>query len=49
VIYISGYSLEAADKDLLSEEGATFLNKPFEPHKLALAIRHCLDQKHGSK
>jgi PAS domain S-box-containing protein len=43
VIYASGYSVEVAGKDLVLEEGVNFLNKPFQIHKLAHAVRHRLD------
>lgn len=43
IIYSSGYSLEIAGKDLMLEEGFSFLTKPFQTHKLARTIRHRLD------
>ena len=43
VIYMSGYSAEAAGKDFSLEEGVNFLSKPFEAHKLAKTVRNCLD------
>lgn len=43
VIYTSGYSREAAAPELDLIEGLTFLRKPFEAHKLAWAVRACLD------
>jgi PAS domain S-box-containing protein len=44
VIYMSGYSAEIADKDLILQEGINFLAKPFELHKLAKVIRDSLDK-----
>jgi nitrogen-specific signal transduction histidine kinase/CheY-like chemotaxis protein len=43
VMYISGYSLQAAGKGLSVLDGLNFLQKPFDGAKLALAVRHCLD------
>jgi CheY-like chemotaxis protein len=44
VIYVSGYRAEFAARDLLLKEGVNFLAKPFESHKLAQAVRNCLDR-----
>src|SRR5260221_690207 len=44
VIYTSGYSAEVAGKDFPLEEDVNFLTKPFEAHKLAQDVRHCLDK-----
>jgi CheY-like chemotaxis protein len=44
VIYASGYSADVASNDFPMEEGVNFLTKPFEVHKLAQTIRHCLDK-----
>jgi CheY-like chemotaxis protein len=43
VIYVSGYSAEVVGKDFPLNEGVNFLNKPFEPLKLAKIIRNILD------
>ena len=43
VIYASGYNADIASKDLVLQEGVNFLTKPFEAHKLAQTVRHCLD------
>jgi len=43
VIYISGYSLQAAGKGFSVTDGVNFLQKPFDSAKLALAVRQCLD------
>jgi PAS domain S-box-containing protein len=43
VIYASGYNADIASKGLVLQEGVNFLTKPFEAHKLAQTVRHCLD------
>jgi signal transduction histidine kinase/CheY-like chemotaxis protein len=43
VMYMSGYSLQAAGKDIPLLDGLNFLAKPFDGARLALAIRQCLD------
>lgn len=43
VNYTSGYSKEIGGKEFPLEEGVNFLTKPFEAHKLAQAVRKCLD------
>jgi len=43
VIFISGYSLQVADKGFSALAGINFLQKPFDGAKLALAVRQCLD------
>jgi DNA-binding NtrC family response regulator len=43
VIYISGYSLQAAGSGLAVLDGLNFLQKPFDATRLALAVRQCLD------
>ncbi len=43
VIFVSGYSTDAMTDGLALKEGVNFLVKPFEVHKLAKAIRLCLD------
>jgi PAS domain S-box-containing protein len=45
VIYSSGYSLEMASGDLHLEADASYLAKPYEPAKLAAAIRRSLDNQ----
>lgn len=45
VIFTSGYSPEIAGRELDLQEGVNFLAKPFDPHKLAQAVRESLDQK----
>ncbi len=44
-IFTSGYSAEIIGKDFILQEGLNYLQKPFLPHKLAHAIRKCLDGK----
>ncbi len=44
IIYVSGYSLEVAGKNLLLEDGVNFLAKPFQIDKLAQTVRKRLDQ-----
>jgi PAS domain S-box-containing protein len=43
VIFTSGYSAEAVGKDFVLQRGLIYLQKPFEPRKLALTVRDCLD------
>ena len=43
VIFISGYSLQAAGKGFSELDGLNFLQKPFDGAKLAWAVRRCLD------
>lgn len=43
VLYISGYSLQAAGRDLSILDSPNFLQKPFDGAKLAAAVRACLD------
>jgi len=43
VIYTSGYSVQSAGDGLELTDGLTFLQKPFDADKLALAVRKCLD------
>jgi two-component system cell cycle sensor histidine kinase/response regulator CckA len=44
VIYTSGYTADIADKDHPLQEGVNFLAKPFPAHRLAQALRDCLDR-----
>jgi two-component system, cell cycle sensor histidine kinase and response regulator CckA len=48
VIYTSGYSADALGADFQADSGITFLQKPYQPRKLAQIIRTCLDAKPGS-
>jgi PAS domain S-box-containing protein len=43
VIFTSGYSAEAVGKDFVLCRGLNYLQKPYHPRKLALAVRDCLD------
>ena len=43
VIFTSGYSLAVVGVDLVLREGLNFLQKPYNPRKLAQAVRDCLD------
>ena len=43
VIYTSGYSADVVGKDFVLQGGLRYLQKPYDPTKLALAIRDCLD------
>jgi len=43
VIYSSGYSLAVVGTDMVLREGLNFLQKPYNPRKLAQAVRDCLD------
>ena len=45
VIYVSGYSLDSSGTSLGRRDASTFLQKPYDPRKLAQTIRLCLDQK----
>ena len=44
VICTSGYSVELAKMNLDAPAGIRFLQKPFKPQSLALAVRECLDE-----
>jgi PAS domain S-box-containing protein len=43
VIFTSGYSADAVGKDFVLCRDLNYLQKPYHPHKLALAVRDCLD------
>jgi len=43
VIFTSGYSADVVGKDFVSERGSQYLQKPYDPTKLALTVRDCLD------
>jgi CheY-like chemotaxis protein len=43
VIFTSGYSADAVGRDFVLCSGLNYLQKPYHPHKLALAVRDCLD------
>jgi CheY-like chemotaxis protein len=44
VIYTSGYSVQVAGRDLALVDGLDFLQKPFDPEKLARSVRKALDR-----
>jgi CheY-like chemotaxis protein len=43
VIYTSGYSLDVVGHDPAANEGASFLQKPYDPDTLARVVRECLN------
>ena len=43
VIFTSGYSAEVVGKGFVLRPGLNYLQKPYHPHKLARAVRECLD------
>ena len=45
VIFSSGYSADIVGKDFIMQKGLHFLQKPYQPEKLARAVRKCLDEK----
>ena len=45
VIFTSGYSADIVGKDFKIESDLNFLQKPYHPQTLALAVRRCLDGK----
>ena len=45
VIFTSGYSSDIVGKDFKLEPGLNYLQKPYQPQALALAVRRCLDDK----
>ena len=45
VIFTSGYSADVVGKDFKIESDLNFLQKPYHPQTLALAVRRCLDAK----
>jgi len=45
VIFTSGYSADVVGKDLVLQRGLHYLQKPYDPPKLALTVRDCLDGK----
>src|SRR5205823_9562747 len=44
VICTSGYSVDLAKMNFDAPKGMRFLQKPFKPQSLALAVRECLDR-----
>ncbi len=43
VIFTSGYSADVVGKDFVLRRGLNYLQKPYHPQRLALAVRDCLD------
>jgi len=48
VIFTSGYSVDVVGADFVLQRGINYLQKPYPPSKLALAVRDCLDGKNHS-
>ena len=48
VIFTSGYSAEVVGVDVASQKGIEYLQKPYQPQKLALVVRECLDSNEAS-
>ena len=44
VIYVSGYTAEEINADLLGRTNASFIQKPYGHAELTQVIRDCLDQ-----
>jgi hypothetical protein len=42
-MFTSGYSADVVGKDFVLQRGLHYLQKPYDPQKLALAVRDCLD------
>jgi CheY-like chemotaxis protein len=47
VVFTSGYSTDIVGKDFKLEPELNYLQKPYQPQALALAVRRCLDDKHA--
>jgi two-component system cell cycle sensor histidine kinase/response regulator CckA len=45
VIFTSGYTADVVGKDFVSQRGLHYLQKPYDPQKLAVTVRNCLDGK----
>jgi PAS domain S-box-containing protein len=43
VIFTSGYSADVVGKEFVLRTGLNYLQKPYQPNTLALAVRECLD------
>jgi DNA-binding NtrC family response regulator len=43
VIFTSGYTSEIVGSDFTSQRGLKYLQKPYDPRRLALVVRECLD------
>jgi PAS domain S-box-containing protein len=47
VIFTSGYSADVVGKDFVLQRGLHYLQKPYDPQKLAVTVRECLDGNSG--
>jgi CheY-like chemotaxis protein len=45
VIFTSGYSEDVIGRDFVVRPGSNFLQKPYQPDKLAAVVRDCLDAR----
>jgi len=45
VIFTSGYSADVVGKEFVLRREMNYLQKPYDPRQLALAVRDCLDSK----
>ena len=45
VIFTSGYSADVVGKDFVLQKGLNYLQKPYQPQRLATAVRDCLDAR----
>ena len=45
VIFTSGYTADVVGKDFVAQRGLHYLQKPYDPQKLAATVRNCLDGK----
>jgi two-component system, cell cycle sensor histidine kinase and response regulator CckA len=43
VMFSSGYSADVVGNDFVLQRGLHYLQKPYDPHKLLVAVRDCLD------
>jgi two-component system, cell cycle sensor histidine kinase and response regulator CckA len=44
VLFTSGYSTDVMGKDFVLRHGLNYLQKPYQPNRLAATIRECLDR-----
>ncbi|HWD94377.1 MAG TPA: PAS domain S-box protein [Verrucomicrobiae bacterium] len=47
VIFTSGYSADVVGKDFVLQRDLRYLQKPYDPQKLAVTVRDCLDGNAG--
>jgi CheY-like chemotaxis protein len=45
VIFTSGYDEDVSGKDFIARSGLNYLQKPYDPQKLASAVRTTLDSR----